>query len=76
MCLLRKITYGEFFEFIREKKFTYNVLSLANTALYIYNLVQISQLKYAGHTCVIANAMLSYKDGNCAFQQGNEYLFS
>ena len=24
MCLLRKITYGEFYEFIREKKITYN----------------------------------------------------
>ena len=25
MCPLRKITYGEFFEFVREKKITYNV---------------------------------------------------
>ena len=25
MCLLRKITYGEFSEFIREKKIIYNV---------------------------------------------------
>ena len=25
MCLLRKITYGEFSEFIREKKITYNL---------------------------------------------------
>ena len=26
MCLLRKITYGEFSELVREKKITYNVL--------------------------------------------------
>ena len=26
MCLLRKITYGEFSESIREKKITYNLL--------------------------------------------------
>ena len=25
MCLLRKITYGEFSEFVREKKITYNL---------------------------------------------------
>ena len=25
MCLLRKITYGEFSEFVREKKIIYNV---------------------------------------------------
>ena len=25
MCLLRKITYGEFSEFVREKKITYRV---------------------------------------------------
>ena len=28
MCLLRKITYGEFSEFVREKKITYNVHSI------------------------------------------------
>ena len=30
MCLLRKITYGEFSEFVREKKITYNVVSTYN----------------------------------------------
>ena len=30
ICLLRKITYGEFSEFIREKKNTYNYNYLVN----------------------------------------------
>ena len=28
MCLLRKITYSEFSEFVREKKITYNLPSM------------------------------------------------
>ena len=30
MCLLRIIIYGEFSEFVREKKITYNVVSTYN----------------------------------------------
>ena len=31
MCLLRKITYGEFSEFVREKKITYEIHSCVKT---------------------------------------------
>ena len=35
MCLLKKITYGEFFEFVQEKKITYKVHTYNFTAMYI-----------------------------------------
>ena len=36
MCLLRKITYDEFSEFIRQKKITYKVGHLSTKLTYIY----------------------------------------
>ena len=39
MCLLRKITYGEFSEFVREKKITYNMTAFPGlTTRQVYNI--------------------------------------
>ena len=36
MCLHRKITYGEFSEFIREKKITYKIFSLSAKIVFLF----------------------------------------
>ena len=65
MCLLRKIAYGEFSEFVREKKITYRHIkyeTLTNSTTLKFGILNLDCIIVDTNFVKICDAMMTYQN--------------